>query len=55
MSPSSQLDAVVKLRHKLEVKKPQVKDVLRSELGLSYRKVRRIPPNGNTDRCLVLR
>ena len=39
----------------LEVKHREVRNVLRKDLGLGYRIVKKIPIQSNSERCLVLR
>ena len=39
----------------LEVKHHEVKSVLRKDLGLGYRIVKKVPIQSNSERCLVLR
>ena len=39
----------------LDVKHHEVRSVLRNDLGLGYRIVRKVPIQANSERCLVLR
>ena len=39
----------------LEVKHSEVRSVLRTDLGLGYRMVKKVPVQSNSERCLVLR
>ena len=39
----------------LEVKHSEVRSMLRNDLGLGYRIVKKIPIQSNSERCLVLR
>ena len=39
----------------LEVKREEVRSVLRTDLGLGYRMAKKVPVQSNSERCLVLR
>ena len=39
----------------LEVKREEVRSVLRTDFGLGYRMAKKVPIQSNSDRCLVLR
>ena len=39
----------------LQIKHHEVRSVLRSDLGLGYRIVKKVPIQSNSERCLVLR
>ena len=41
--------------HDVDVKVQQVRDIMKDELGLGYRLTRKVPVQGNSERCLVLR
>ena len=45
----------VKQKYDMKVSKELVSQVLRHRLHMRYRKVKRIPFQGNSERCLVLR
>ena len=42
---------MVKVTNGLEVKPELVRNVLRKDLGFRYRRVRRVPPVANSERC----
>ena len=42
-------------RHSIDVSVPQVKVLMKERLGMSYRTAKKVPKQGNTERCLVLR
>ena len=46
---------IVEEKHGLLVKDQQLKKIFREQLGLRYKKVKRIPFQGNLERNLVLR
>ena len=41
--------------HYVDIKVQQVRDIMKDELGLGYRLTRKVPVQGNSERCLVLR
>ena len=46
-------DMVGVMRH-IDVDARLVRQVLKKDLGMRFRQIRRVPPEGNTARCLVL-
>ena len=52
---AKQVQLQVKVKHELDLNVAQVQRALRKDLGLGYRRVRKIPIQGNSERCLVLR
>jgi hypothetical protein len=56
--PIVKADMVAKLveqQEELKVTAEQVKSIMKDDLGLGYRIARKVPAQGNTERCLVLR
>jgi len=49
------IQTAVKEKHSLEVTIEYVRSVLRNDIGAKYKRVKKIPYLGNTDRCLLLR
>ena len=45
----------VKRRYDIDLSLPQVRTSLKQELGLGYRMAKKVPIQGNSERCLVLR
>ena len=48
------MDAV-QLKEHLSLSVMQVKTIMKDDLGLGYRLTRKVPVQGNSERCLVLR
>ena len=42
-------------QHDVEISLPKIKLTMKKELGLGYRRVQKVPIQGNSERCLVLR
>ena len=51
----TQMQELVRARTSVPVPLHDVAKILKNEFNLSYRKIRRVPFQGNSDRCLVLR
>ena len=49
------IQAKIKQESDLTVQQHEVRDVMKRDLGMSYRKVRRISDNSNIERSLILR
>ena len=45
----------VQRQHDVEISLPKIKLTMKKELGLGYRRVKKVPIQGNSERCLVLR
>ncbi len=45
----------VKKLHDIGISLPKVRETLKMELGLGYRTAKKVPIQGNSERCLVLR
>ena len=45
----------LKAQHEVDLSLAKVQQALRKDIGLGYRRVRKIPIQGNSERCLVLR
>ena len=52
---AEQIAEIVNDETDLSVKTREVKDVLKYELGFSYRRAKEVPVQSNSARCLVLR
>ena len=52
---AKQVQLQVKVKHELDLTVAHVQRALRKDLGLGYRRMRKIPIQGNSERCLVLR
>ena len=49
------VQARVLAKHNIEVSVPRVQVLMKQRLGMSYRTAKKVPKQGNTERCLVLR
>ena len=45
----------LQVKHNMNVSLPRVQAIMKQKLGLSYRTAKKVPKQGNTERCLVLR
>ena len=52
---AAQVGRIVKVRHDITLKDYQVRKVFREQIGLKYKRIKKLAFQGNNDRSLVLR
>ena len=52
---SRMIQLEVKARHQVKLSIADIRQFMKKELGLSYRKVKKVAVQANSERCLVLR
>ena len=52
---AAKIQTEAKRLHNVELSLPKVRESLKTELGLGYRRAKKVPVQCNSERCLVLR
>ncbi len=52
---AAQIKEQIKEKNNVDISNQKIRKILKNEMGLRYRRVKKVPIQANSERCLILR